>query len=286
MTRRSAFGRLHPAAAYAVGGGILCFAFLTRDPMAALLLAAGALAFGGELFGAGFSGKRAVLFLTVTLLFGLTNPLISHRGISVLFYLGNSAVTLEAAVYGAISGAMLADVILWCEVLYRAMPGDAALYYPAKILPRTTLVFTMALRFVPRLIIRLREARAAQRAFHPENTVRHALSALQTGVALTLEECCEIAAGMEERGYGGKRCSYALYRFRGRDACLSAIALGLAACTLTGFFLGAFSFDCYPVIRRGASGWTWYVFPAFLAFLPAIIERKEKALWRLSKSKD
>lgn len=284
--RRSAFGRLHPAVAYAVGGGILGFAFLTRDPIAACLLALGALLFDGACRGASFALKRLALFFGAALLFGVTNPLISHRGVTVLFYLGNGAVTAESVVYGAVSGAMLADVILWCEALYRALPEDAALHYPALLLPKTTLVFSMAIRFVPRLVTRMREARAAQRAFHPDHSVKCALAALQTGVALTLEECCEIARGMEERGYGtGKVSSYSLYRFRGRDGLLVALTLLSFACVLTGYCLGAFHFSCYPGIRFETKGWEWYLFPLIPILLPALTEGKEKVLWRLSKSK-
>ena len=283
---RSAFGHLHPAVSYGVGGSVLLLAFLTKDPVSALLLGLGALLFDGECFGAGFVCKRLALFLGLSLIGAVTNPLISHRGVTVLFYIGNGAVTAEAALYGAVSCAMLADVILWCEALYRALPGDAALYFPGKILPRTTLVFSMAIRFVPRLLIRFKEARAAQRAFHPDDTLRHAFSAFQTGVALTLEECCEIAAGMEERGWGtGRRTSYSLYRFRGRDAAFTALTLALTACTLTGYFLGAYRFTYYPgILRQGGAG-AWYAFPALLAFLPAITERKEKVLWRFLQSK-
>ena len=284
--RRSAFGRLHPAASYAAGGSILLLAFLTKDPVSALILGLGALLFGGECFGAGYALKRLLLFSGLILAGGVTNPLISHRGMTVLFYIGNNAVTAEAALYGAVSGAMLADVILWCEALYRSLPGDGALYFPGKILPRTTLTFTMAIRFVPRLMTRMREARAAQRAFHPDNSLKNAFSAFQTGVALTLEECCEIAHGMEKRGWGtGKRTSYSLYRFRLRDGLTALSALALCACVLAGYFFGAYRFTCYPVVLWQSASRAWYIFPALLALLPAVTERKEKLLWRSWKSK-
>ncbi|MBP5289537.1 MAG: hypothetical protein J6Z79_06680 [Clostridia bacterium] len=283
---RSAFGRLHPAVSLTVGASIVCLAFLTRDPLCALLLAAGVLAFNGELFGASFALKRLLLFLTLALAGGVTNPLISHRGVTILFYLGDGAITAESALYGAVSGALLADVILWCEALYRALPSGAALWLTGRLLPRTTLVFTMAIRFVPRLATRLREARAAQRPFHTQERLRHAVVALQTGVALTLEESCEIAAGMEERGYGkGKITSYSLYRFRGRDGWMTGAVLILDALALTGFLTGALHFSYYPGLLPGTGSPAWYVFPLALAFLPAIAERKEKMLWRFSRSK-
>ena len=281
--RRSALSRLHPASSYALGGSILLLAFLTKDPFSALLLAAGAIAFDGEVNGAPFAAKRLAFFAALTALGAVTNPLISHRGVTVLFYLGASPVTGEAAVYGAVSGAMLANVILWCEALFRVLPPDAALVFPGKVLPRTTLVFTMAIRFVPRLMTRMRQARAAQAAFHPENTLKNAFLALQTGVALTLEECCEIAAGMEERGYGAAKPSrYALYRFRGRDGAAVFLTLLLTSLSLAAYCLGAYRFTCYPVLARSGH-WAWYALPAFLAFLPAAAERKEKLQWRSSK---
>ena len=278
---RSAFSRLHPAVSVSLCGVILCLAFLTRDPVMAVILGAGALLFAGECRGFAFAAKRLLLFLLITLAGAVTNPFISHRGVTILFYLGTSAVTAESALYGAVSGAMLADVILWCETFYHAVPLESTLYYLGKALPRTALVLSMALRFVPRLALRLREARAAQRAFHPEDNVKNALGALRTGVALTLEECCEIAAGMEERGYGtGKRTSYALYRFGVRDGCAALIVLLLGAGCAAGALTGAFRFECYPVVSFPDAGRVWYVFPFLISFAPAFTERKEKVLWR------
>ncbi|MBQ3866425.1 MAG: hypothetical protein II776_05935 [Clostridia bacterium] len=282
--RRSAFYRVHPAVGMTLAVCVLIPAFLTKDPLTGGILTAGALLFDLELQGALFAGKRLLLALGAALAMGLTNPLISHKGVTVLFYLGRNPVTLESAVYGFASGLMLAAVLLWCDAFRLALPPDAPFRLAGRFLPRTALVLSMAARFVPRLTTRFREARLAQRAFHPENTLKGAFSALQTGVALTLEECCEIASNMEERGYGAGRRSYYLpTRFTAGDGAACLIYLALAVAVSVAAARGAFGFETYPgLVFTGDRIWT--ALPLILALIPALTERREKLAWRSWKS--
>ena len=58
--------------------------------------------------------------LPVCLLAAAANPLFSHAGATMLFYLKDgNPVTLESIVYGLASGLMLAGVISWFSVSMR-----------------------------------------------------------------------------------------------------------------------------------------------------------------------
>ena len=283
--RRSAFYRVHPAVGMTLAVCVLIPAFLTRDPLTGAVLVLGALLFDWELKGARVAGRRLLLALGAALAMGVTNPLISHKGVTVLFYLGRNPITLESAVYGFSGGLMLGAVLLWCDAFRMALPPDAPFRLVGRFLPRTALVLSMAVRFVPRLMKRFREARLAQRAFHPENTLKGAFSALQTGVALTLEECCEIASNMEERGYGdGRRSFYTPARFTAGDGAACLLFLALAGAVSFAAARGAFGFETYPVIAFTGSR-LWAAPPLILALIPALTERREKLAWRSSKSK-
>ena len=57
--------------------------------------------------------------LPVCLLAAAANPLFSHAGATMLFYLKDgNPVTLESIVYGLASGLMLAGVISWFSVFH------------------------------------------------------------------------------------------------------------------------------------------------------------------------
>lgn len=286
--QRSALSRLHPVCSFTLLGSLFCLSFLTEDPLLGLLLGAGALLYFAVTCGFGFAARRLGLLLLLTAAIALTNPLFSHRGATVLFYLGQNPVTLEAVFFGVQSGLFLGDMLLWCGVFYRSVPLEAQLFVLGKALPRCTLVVTLAVRFVPLLIRRVRDVRLAQEAFHPKTDLRHSLSVLQTALALTLEECCEIAASMEGRGYGaGKRSSYSLYRFTVGDGAAALAVLTLFALTLAGVASDSLGFTCYPVLRVHARGlgWLWYLAPALLSLIPALLEEKEKLAWHTWKSK-
>ena len=63
--------------------------------------------------------------LPVCLLAAAANPLFSHAGATMLFYLKDgNPVTLESIVYGLASGLMLAGVISWFSVFHEVMTSD------------------------------------------------------------------------------------------------------------------------------------------------------------------
>ena len=67
--------------------------------------------------------------LPVCLLAAAANPLFSHAGATMLFYLKDgNPVTLESIVYGLASGLMLAGVISWFSVFHEVMTSDKFMF--------------------------------------------------------------------------------------------------------------------------------------------------------------
>ena len=82
----------------------------------------------------------------------LINPLFSHYGVTILFYLENgNPITLESIVYGFVLGSMLVNAILWFSCFHIVFQSDKIIYIFGKITPIFALLFSMTLRFVPRL---------------------------------------------------------------------------------------------------------------------------------------
>lgn len=240
-------------------------------------------------------GKSHLYFLALFLLLSLLNPLISHRGETVLFVLNHNPVTHEALLYGICAGANLLSVLYWLRSFSQIMTSDKLLYVFGKFSPKLSLVLSMSIRYVSLFRQQAAKIAGAQKALglYRENTlIDRFLGGLRIfSVLLTwaLENGIITADSMAARGYGcGKRTSYAIFRFSREDALLLSVTLLLLLLTCVGMITGALDFSFYPAVSAApCSGISVgsLVSYGILAFLPVIFEAKEAIVWKYSLSK-
>lgn len=287
----NAFSKLHPFALLIYFAAVLSAAMFINNPVIQLLSLAGAVLFcltgGGR--------KRDFLFyLPLMLLVMLTNPLFSHNGITPLFYLGGNAVTLEAVAYGAVLAVMIAAVMLWFRAFGAVMTSEKTMFLFGKIIPKLSLVVTVAMRYVPLL---KRRANAVSRSvkasglYSSESVADRLKSAgAQTSalVGWSLENAVETSKAMKARGYGLKgRRNYSDFRFRKSDFAFLLICIALWAAVMAGSAAGALDFEFYPGISplpSGAFSVVCYAAYAVMALLPFIIEAEEMIRWKYYRS--
>ncbi len=239
--------------------------------------------------------KSHLYFLALFLVLSLFNPLVSHRGNTVLFVLNDNPVTLEALLYGICASANLLSVLYWLRSFSQIMTSDRLLYVTGRLSPRISLVLSMSIRYAA--LFRTQAAKAAQTqkalGLYREDTLADRfLGGLRIfSVLLTwaLENGIITADSMSARGYGtGKRTSFAIFRFHLEDALLIAATLLLffAACAGLGF--GVLEFSFYPVVSAipcSSVSVGCLVSYGILTLLPVISEAKEAILWKYSLSK-
>lgn len=294
--RRDAFYSAHPAVNLAFFLAVtLITAFVLHPVISGISL------FAACIYAVWLKGRKALLFglcavLPLILLVGLINALFNHAGVTPLFYFRNgNAVTLEAVLYGVNSGCMFAALLYWCYCLTSVMTGDKYVYLFGKIAPTLSLLFSMVLRFVPRLFARIKEVSAAQRSVAPElkkdpvSAIKHGLSVLSVTVTWSLESAVTSSDSMHSRGYGLKgRTAYALYRFDGRDGWLSAVIAASLAVSIAAIALKEIRFRYYPSIAySGGSPLAWAGYAAFfiLCTTPVLLNLKEAIEWRILRSR-
>ena len=85
--------------------------------------------------------KRTILFLVpMIILTTLINPLLDHKGITILTYLpSGNPLTLEALIYGLCASVMIINVIFWFEYYKEIMTSDKFIYLFGKIIPSMSL---------------------------------------------------------------------------------------------------------------------------------------------------
>lgn len=290
--REDAFCALHPALPFGFYLVVLTVTVLVLHPAVlaiSLLSAAGYLA---ALGGARALWRQVRWALPVLLLAALVNPVFNHRGVTALFVLPNgNAVTWEAVAYGLAAGTMLAAAALWFASFHRVLTSDKLMALFGRAAPAFSLLFSMALRFVPRFARQFRQTARAQRALgaEPKGKLRAAVQVFSATVTWALENAIVTADSMKSRGYGlPGRTAFSRARFTARDRRLACILGGLLALTGAGLLAGAGRADYFPAVAlapgRAWSVGTYLAFALFCNF-PLLLHWKEAVTWRRLRSK-
>ncbi|MEE0944704.1 MAG: energy-coupling factor transporter transmembrane component T [Clostridia bacterium] len=238
-------------------------------------------------------GKRAIKSLTVILpvsaLAAVLNVVFNHRGVTILAYFPNgNPITMEALLYGAMAAAMIAAVIWWFVSFSEIMTADKILCLFGNIIPAISLIFSMVLRFVPRLKKQLQAVYGIQKALGTTTGKIKGISSVVSAVtSWAIEGSVETADSMKARGFGtGKRTSYSVFSFTVRDLMEVIYILLLTAYIIVG--KSCLQFEFYPKISYAEL--TLYQISVFVAFfmisiMPLFIEGVEMIRWKYLRSK-
>lgn len=269
--------KLHPVPCFLYFLSVMAMTIFSRNPVILAESLAGAAltaALSGRLRGAPW------LLLTAAMA-ALANPVFAHNGATPLFFVGDTAFTLEALLYGAAFGAVLAAAVLWGAAAVRFMTSDKYIWLLGRIFPAAGLVLSCAIRFVPLFIGRTAEFACARRAV----TLKERLGAFSAALSYSAEEAMSSADSMRARGYGtGRRGFYSDYRPTRRDiAALAAVILCASVCVGLSV-TGAGEFYFYPALsplKFRPSDIALYAAFGILCALPAVLILREETKRRL-----
>lgn len=259
--RASPLHAARPAAGIVWCAGLALAALIVSNPVVLAAVLAAVLA-GGVAAGVG-SDLRRGLWLAVPLAasVALINALVTRDGLTVIWRFGNlpvlgqTDVTLEATVYGAVLG-LRAGILVLCGVLYSAcVDPDEVLRLMRRWSFRSALSASVATRMLPVLVRDAGRLAEAQRCRPGPAPGRLALMrATTSGV---LDRALDVAAALEVRGYGAARSAP---KGRGRpwsrhDLSFLASGLTVVALAVAGWLSGVAGFKAYPALHMdGAAG--------------------------------
>lgn len=241
-------------------------------------------------------GKKALKFnvgilIPIMVVTMVLNPLFTHKGSTVLFYLNGNAMTLESIIYGLAAATMLSSVIIWFSCFNRIMTSDKLIYLFGRILPVLALVLSMCLRFVPMLMKRFREISEGQKCMGRDfskssilKRIRQFGKEISILIAWSLEMSIETSDSMGARGYGLKgRSSFSIFRFDKRDMKLLTVILLFVGVVVAGCTKGENNILYYPqIIFNSTSVVTVVTMIAYLLLLtlPMIIDVRGELIWK------
>ena len=240
-------------------------------------------------------GKKALkmnlmLTIPVSVVMTLINAVFVHNGATILFYISDLRITLEAAVFGFMSAMILSSVIIWFSCFSEVMTSDKLIFIFGKARPVLGLTFSMIFRFIPLLRERFQEIRMGQKAMGRDGDkgftgrIRQFIKEISILISWSLESSIETADSMEARGYGLRgRTSFHLYTFEARDHIMMIVILILGAVVSAAAVLGKTDIYYYPVIEfrsldlmRGAALLAYLL----LLMIPVFTDITDTRRWR------
>jgi energy-coupling factor transport system permease protein len=243
-------------AARAGAGCAYCLAFCLAALLFSNPIVVGAVvvAIIGAALGAGVArdvGRAALLSLPLVIAIIVINALVARDGLTVIVRLGNlpvlgqTDVTLEATVYGAILG-LRAVALIMCGALYTAaIDPDDVLRMFRRVSFRSALTATLATRMLPVLVRDSHRFADAQRCRPGRPPSR--LTLIRAASSGVLDRALDVAAALEVRGFGCARRPPRGRRPRSRhEIHFAAAAIALIVIATGARIAGLAPFAAYP----------------------------------------
>ncbi len=292
----STFATYHPIINFGFFCGVIGIGIFLLHPVFLAVGMAASLVYALMLGGKGTLKFFVCFLLPMMLLVMIINPLINHQGMTILFYLKHNYITLEAIVYGIVTGFMLASVLLWFSCYNKIMTSDKFVYLFGRVIPAISLIFSMVMRFVPNYKMQIKKISDAQKCIGRDvsngsvkEKAHHGVKIISVMFTWALENAIDTADSMRSRGYGVKdRTTFSIYRFDRRDTVAGIFLLAMVGIVLVGAAFGKCSIDFYPYIVMAdmdAFGILVYAAYFLMCFFPVAVEVKEVLTWRLLQSK-
>lgn len=293
---KKAFETYHPTINFGFFCIVICISILVMQPVFLIISSAASLIYALMLEGKGALKFFLCFVLPMIIVVTIVNIFVNPRGMTILFYTKYSYVTLESAVYGFMTGLMLATVLMWFSCYNKIMTSDKFIYIFGRLMPAISLVFSMVMRFVLNYKKQIKKISDAQKCIGRDvangklkDRIRYGIKIISIMFTWLLENAIDTADSMRARGYGLKnRSTFSIYRFDKRDRLTLVILILLAGITAGGVFTGKCSVVYYPQIVKPATDEiliTVYGAYFILCFFPVFTEIKEGITWKFLKSK-
>lgn len=265
--------------------------------------------------------KYCAVVVGIIIVSAIINPLFSHKGGTLLFYLftGNP-VTMESIIYGLISAIIIGAMLLWFSTFNQVMGVERILGAIGKVLPNVSLLITMIMRFIPQYTRHQRkvsmvnkvnkrnygekinllnrektekenviEARKKQKK---KNGIDKIIDSIKEGsrtfsitTTWALENSIYTADSMKARGFGtGRRTNYSNYKFQKRDYLLMGWLVILWLVVVFSLEREKVYTYYYPFIQV-KNNVVVYLIYGLLCLTPVLINVKEEIRWLILKSR-
>lgn len=291
---KDTFSTYHPIINFTYLIGVILFSMFFMHPVFLLISLTCSIVYSIKLKGVRALRFELIYMLPMLLFFVVINMLLNHRGATILLYINYKALTLEGIIYAVCSSVMFISVIIWFSCYNEIMTSDKFIYLFGRIIPSVSLIFSMVLRFVPRIKEQIKLISNGQKSMGRDVTqgnifqrIRSGMNILSILITWVLEDSIDTADSMNARGYGLKgRTSFSIYRFDKRDKTILSIIILLIGIVLVGGLLGVNRVVFFPIIKLAKITWfsvISYIAYGILCLIPIILDVLEEFKWKSLK---
>ncbi|MDQ0480837.1 energy-coupling factor transporter transmembrane component T [Hathewaya limosa] len=290
----SVFSDYHPIVSFSYFTIIIIFTMIFKHPIFIGISLISAIVYALIL-----NGKKAlklnILFgLPMFIMIAIANPIFSHKGATILFYLRGNPITLESIMYGIISASMMLSIIMWFNVYNVIITSDKLIYIFGRIMPSIALMISMTLRLIPKLVHQTKVITETQRTVGLDCNsgklmvkVKSCMRVLSILVTWALEDAVQTADSMKARGYGyGKRTTFTIFKFTKQDGIMLSFIILVVIICFIGYGVGIGNLRFYPTMARiKFDKLSILMYIAFLIInsLPIFLELREEIKWKSLK---
>ena len=280
-TDRSFFYRLRTGTLLLLLLAVSLITMLRVHPVVSVLsMCSGALSL--LLYG-GRGELRALLrfCLPVGILLILFNLVFNRNGVTVLFYIGDAAVTLESILYALFTAFAFCGAVLWFSFFCAFLDSDRVYRLFARFSKGLAVIFSLSLALVPKILEKYEEIKLQDRAGNDKKH-RFTQNILQLSALFSwvLADSFETAVSMKARGALLKEKR----QTQKQKATVADILLWILciACVALMFFSPPMLAEIYPKFREEAylTNSISYLPLFLLYFSPAVFKIWEVTKWK------
>lgn len=289
------FAQLHPMVLFFYYITVLMVTMFLCHPVQVVITLCSSILFYSLLCDRKRVRNDIVYYFFVFLFLSILNPLFSHNGATILFFMNDNPITLEAIIYGMVVAGMIISVIFWCKCYQLIMTTDKFLYLFGTFIPKLSLVISMAIRYLPLMKRQAKEIHKVQKTmglYSGDSVVdrlRNGIRVFESLLSWSIENSLDTADSMQARGYGSKpRTNYSSYQLRKQDVIVSLVIAITTGVVIFGIGKGYFTVWYYPTVSKilfHYKVWVAYVAIGILMLLPTVLTVKENIRWNYLKSK-
>ena len=280
-TDRSFFYRLRTGTLLLLLLAVSLITMLRVHPVVSVLsMCSGALSL--LLYG-GRGELRALLrfCLPVGILLILFNLVFNRNGVTVLFYIGDAAVTIESILYALFTAFAFCGAVLWFSFFCAFLDSDRVYRLFARFSKGLAVIFSLSLALVPKILDKYEEIKLQDRA-GTDKKHRFTQNILQLSALFSwvLADSFETAVSMKARGALLKEKR----QTQKQKATVADILLWILciACVALMFFSPPMLAEIYPKFREEAylTNSISYLPLFLLYFSPAVFKIWEVTKWK------
>ena len=229
--------------------------------------------------------------LAIIVVVSIFNMLFSGYGMTELFKIGHKRFTLEALFYGFNQGLMLGSTILWFDIFSHIVDSERVVYI-FRFAPKTALIFSMVLGFIPRFKTKAEDIKQARLGLNGgenekgiKQRLKNSLSDFSALVSYSMESSIITSDSMEARGYNPGAVRHSRYKLKVSDCFLILLVILGVGYVVYSKMSKKLVFVFEPEIYFESFDFLAFGVFAILCILPVIIDFAEVIRWKKFASK-